>query len=75
MVETVSNNVFQFKFVKKGLVMKCETHGVKKMERWISKHGGGSDDKGVLKSDFQHLIRPESKDDYQLKLINEVTRL
>ena len=54
--------------------MKCQIHGVKKIEMWISKHGGGSDDKSVLKSDFRHLIRAESKDDYQLKLMNVVTR-
>ena len=54
--------------------MKCEVHGVKKIEMLVAKHGGGSDDRSVLKSDFRHLIRADSKDDYQLKLMNVVTR-
>ena len=66
--------IFSFQFVKKGLVMKCEIHGVKKIENWVAKHGGGKDDRSVLKSDFRYLIRAESKDDYQLKLMNVVTR-
>ena len=57
-----------FQFVKKGLVVKCEIHGVKKIERWISTHGGGKDDKTVLKSDFRHLIRSDSLDDYKERL-------
>ena len=40
-------------FVKKGLIAKCEIHGVKKIERWISNHGGTKVDGQVLKSDFR----------------------
>ena len=43
-------------FVKKGLVAKCEIHGVKKIERWISNHGGHKGDGQVLKSDFRCIL-------------------
>ena len=41
------------RFVQTGLVSKFEIHGVKKIERWISKHGGNKVDGQVLKSDFR----------------------
>ena len=41
------------RFVQKGLVSKCEIHGVKKIERWITQHGGGKVDVQVLKSYFR----------------------
>ena len=43
------------KNVKKGLalVAKCEIHAVKKIERWVSTHGGSKATGQVLKSDFR----------------------
>ena len=41
------------KYVRKGLVAKCEVHGAKKVERWVSTHGGNKDERQVLKSDFR----------------------
>ena len=41
------------RFVKKGLVAKCEIHGVKKIERWVTDHGGNKVDGQVLKADFR----------------------
>jgi hypothetical protein len=41
------------KYVRKGLVAKCEVHGAKKVERWVSTHGGNKDEGRVLKSDFR----------------------
>ena len=41
------------RFVQTGLTSKCEIHGVKKIERWITKHGGNKVDGQVLKSDFR----------------------
>ena len=41
------------RFVKKGLVAKCEIHGVKKLERWVTEHGGNKVDGQVLKADFR----------------------
>ena len=42
------------KFIKKGYVTKCELHGTKKIERWVTNHGGRKKDEClVLKSDFR----------------------
>ena len=41
------------KYVKKGLVAKCEVHGSKKIERWVSKHGGNKETGQVMKNDFR----------------------
>lgn len=49
-------------------MVKCEVQGVKKIERWVTQHGGGSDDKTVLKSDFRYLIRADSLEEYHQKL-------
>ena len=42
-------------------VTKCEVHGVKKIEMWVSKHGGGSDDRSVLQSDFRRVQKVQNK--------------
>ena len=42
-------------------VTKCEVHGVKKIEMWVSKHGGGSDDRSVLQSDFGKVQKVQNK--------------
>ena len=41
--------------------MKCEIHGVKKIEMWVSKHGEGSDDRSVLQSYFRRVQKVQNK--------------
>ena len=43
------------KFIKKGLVSKCEIHAVKKIERWVTNHGGRKREEClILKNDFSY---------------------
>ena len=63
-----------FQFVKEGLVVKCQVHDVKKIERWVAQHGGGKDDKTILKADFRHLIRSESLNEYHQRQSQVITR-
>ena len=60
--------------MKKGLEVKCEVHEVKKIERWVAQHGGGKDDKTILKADFRHLIRSESLNEYHQRRSQVITR-
>ena len=46
------------KFIKKGFVMKCELHASKKIERWVTDHGGRKKEEcHVLKSDFRYIVK------------------
>ena len=54
--------------------MKCEIHGVKKIERWVADHGGTKDDKSVMKSDFRYLIRSDSLDHFHQRLSRVIAR-
>ena len=65
--------MYYFQFVNKGLV-KCEIHGVKKIERWVADHGGTKDDKSVMKSDFRYLIRSDSLDHFHQRLSRVIAR-
>ena len=44
------------KFVGKGLVAKCEVHGARKIERWVSDHGGNKEEGKVLNFDFRLVL-------------------
>ena len=47
---------------------------MKKIERWVAQHGGGKDDKTILKADFRHLIRSESLNEYHQRRSQVITR-
>ena len=43
------------RYCSKGLVSKCEIHGAKKIERWVTSHGGKKEEGKILNQDFRYV--------------------